>query len=260
MKYLLVVMVLAGILFVPSPARADFFNDGRWYMDSSQWELFAVDPANRTSLVDRNNRLEWITTPGQTGAYEATRVYASKWAFDLNYDFEFNVEFHYDHIATQYPNDYGTVGTGLCYGIPLQSESSYFFATGASSDVDYFNNPVKKFWTAKMVPGEPIEEDNWTRTNDSGVLYAYYDSVNDELQFEAESGTTIYTGLKSELGLSRLGVLFAGDSDGASLISGDAYLQNFQLNGGTMVPEPVSMVLFLSGGAVLAVRRLRRKG
>lgn len=257
-KVRLAVMLLIGFLCMPAVARADFFNDGRWYMDSSQWELIVADPENRTNLIDQNNRLEWITQPGWAHSYEPMRSYTSKWAFDLNYDFEFNVGFYYGHLAAQYPNDYGTVVTGLFFGVPLQPDT-YAFATGASSDVDYNNNPVRKFWSSNMVPGEAPAEYSWDRSNDSGIFYAYYNSLNDELQFSAEGGMATYTGLRNSLGLTQLGVLFAGDSDGASLASGDAYLENFNLVRGTMTPEPVSCALFLLGGGAMALVRRKKK-
>ncbi len=260
-KRIFVNLLAVIFLGIPSIAKANFFDDGRWYMDSSQWNVFDADPLNRTSLVDQNNRLEWITAPGWTDTYEPIMGYGSKWAFDLKDDFEFSVGFNYEYIATHYPHDYGTVLTGLFYGNPNpQQTNSYTFATGASSDVDYNNNSKKQYWADIVVPGSMPVESNWSRMNDSGTLNAHYDSLNDELQFSAEGGVATYAGLKSNLGLTQLNVFFAAGTDGAPLVSGDAYLNNFKLVKGTITPEPVSCALFLlGGGAMLIGRRLKKK-
>lgn len=258
-KSILFFVLSAVVLCMPALARADFFNDGNWYMDSSLWEEASIGNASGTEFVDQHDRLEWITEPGWDDGHEVMRFYGSKWALDLSHDFEFNTEFHYDHIATQ-ENDYGTVVMGLFYKDPLQPEPSNGFAIGASSDVNYLHDPVKKFWTSEMLNGESVKEDSWERLIDSGMFYARYNSTTDTLQLEAQSGITNYTGLKSELGLTQLGVIFAGDSNGASLASADAYLANFNLVKGTVTPEPVSCALFLlGGGALFAAKRFRRK-
>lgn len=258
-KSILFFVFFAVVLCVPALARADFFNDGNWYMNSSLWEESSIGNVSGTEFVDQHNRLEWNTAPGWNDGHEIMRFYGSKWALDLNHDFEINAEFHYGYTATQgNDNDYGTVLMGLFSKGP--PEPSNGFAIGASSDVNYLHDPVKKFWTSEMVNGEQIEGDSWERLIDSGVFYARYNSTTDTLQLEAQSGITNFTGLKSELGLTQLGVIFAGDSNGASLSSGDAYLSNFNLVKGTVTPEPVSCALFLlGGGALLAVRRFRRK-
>jgi len=99
-KHILMVIALAAINFLlfPAAARAGFFNDGRWYMDSSMWQEWTVwDTENRTALVDSDNRLNITTSGGYPSGwadgYEASRYYGSKWTFDLNHDFEFTLSF-----------------------------------------------------------------------------------------------------------------------------------------------------------------------
>ena len=266
-KKFVIGLALIGFLSISGAAGAAFFDDD-WYMQPSWWQLYDMDSEGRTGLVDQNDRLEWITTSatypnGWTDGYDAFRCYGSKWAFELSNDFEFTVEFHYDHTGT-YDTDEGGIEMGLVwfshtFSIAAENWVSDW-GSGSLSNKDIFYSSVQS---------PEMETESWWRRADSdGMLYARYDAGEDRLQFQALEGSypdwevvggIDYEGLKSSLGLSQLRVYFGGWSEGAGLDSGDAYLRNFNVVNGAMIPEPASSILLIIGGAFLAAARLRRK-
>lgn len=272
-KKIIMGLVIMSFLMLPGIAKADFFNDGRWYMDSSQWEYITDwDPEGRGSLVDSDNKLNWITTSDDypdgwidDDDYEANRVYGSKWAFDLEDDFEFTVGFHYDHAGTC-DTDEGGVGMVLVYWEGGAEEPSHVFSIDAGNS--YWNGSNKNTFSSDMVTPSTETNSWWKRTDADGMFYARYDADEDRLQFSTLEGSyptwedvggTSYYGLKNDLEFTQLRLAFTGWSDGAGLGEGNAYLKDFQVHNGTITPEPVSSVLFLVGGAFLAALRYKRR-
>lgn len=95
------------------------------------------------------------------------------------------------------------------------------------------------------------------RTITNGWLGIRYTSSTDLLEFKAfdiEDNLAAYGAYPNfkNLGIDPWMVFIGGYSDGAVLIEGPANLDNFQAE---VVPEPASMVLFLTGAAALAARR-----
>lgn len=263
-KILGLLMVL-NLLIAAKPCRADFFDGGPWYMAKNQWELFdAWDPEGRGQLTDANDRLNWITETGWTDNYDAFRAYGSRWAFDLSDDFEFTIGFHYDHTGN-HDTDEGELQMGLVWF--NDSYPTHAFSIAASNVVERWdgkNLSNKNVFFASMETPETKTDSWWRRNANDGMLYARYESSNDRLQFQTledneATGGAQYSGLKQELGLNQLRVYLAGWSEGAGLVNGDAYFYNFEVHKGTIVPEPVSSILFVIGGAVFTFRRKRRK-
>ncbi len=223
-------------------AFASFFDDGRWYMDSGWWELYIDDPENRTSLLDQNNRLEFITTSGGwTDEYDAERIYRSKWAFDLNYDFEFSVGFHYDHNPTG-GSQTGGVGMDLFQLDALYSEYAYLVALSVHTRPYLIDGNT--FYSELGTP--EIESNNsWELSNIDGILWVRYDMLEDEISVEAMEkiaenlwmvvGYSDHTGLRGSEGVEQLKLGLRGWSHGASYNQGEAYLENFNLLEGTII-------------------------
>jgi len=272
-KKIVIALVIIGFLSVPGIARAAFFDGGPWYMDSSWWVDYSDGnpPSGTAELVDTpsNDRLDWLTS-GWTSGEDVFRAKVSKWAFVLNKDFEFAVGFHYDHTGA-YNTDEGGIEMGLYYfDDPSSSEPSHTFSIAADNWVSDWGSGLSNknvFWSSMELPNQ--EADSWwERTKVDGLLWAQYDASEDELRFAALENTgsgydvvggAEYDNLKSELGISQLGVYLGGWSEGAGLASGKAYLEDFNVNKGTITPEPVSSILFLVGAAPLAYFRYRKK-
>lgn len=262
---------------MPGVARSEFFSGNPWYMHSDCWvNVGGGDPIGVTSeLVDTpgNDRLEWIvTSTGWTGAGDDDDVFrakASLWQFDLSTDFEFSVDFHYDHEGT-YATDAAGVMMGLYY-FEGEEDEPYTAEVGAENWVSDWHgtgleNKNVGWWGLDLSDSSEVDG-WWRRDSNDGVLRISYNSSEDRLQLDAldrvdevleQIGSTNHFGLSDDLGVNYVGVFLGGWSEGAALASGDAYLENFQASG-TITPEPVSSVLYVIGGASLAFFRYRRK-
>ena len=267
-KSIISVGILAAIciLMTPASAFAGFFDDGRWYMASDQWTTVSDDPEDRGSLTEQGDNLVWNTANSWTDDYYATKVYASKWNFNLENDFQMYVGYHYDHTGVK-SNDNAGVMMGL-YSWGEGSEiPEYTFGVIAGNNV--FKNfrtgllASKTIGASEITVGSDYSRSWWTRQGTDGYLYMQYNAEDDRLQLatvdsmgDFMDGASEYTGLRETLGLDDLGVYLGGTSQGAQLLKQDAYLKGFGMN---TAPEPVSSTLFLLGGAALVARKKLEK-
>jgi hypothetical protein len=261
-----VLVTLMGLMVMPAAAQASFFDDGRWYMDSDQWMTYSSD-ADGTVLFDLDNRLNF-TANGWGDGRRAFRCYGSNWQLDLNYDFSFSANFHYEHTGT-FDTDEGDLDIGLVSFYPElgQIEPTHVFEMSVENQFyGQYGPAVDKYDFFKNTPGGE-EESEELRWSSDGRLSVVYDSSTEELKLRAseeiggvltEVAGETYTGLKTGLGLSELRVYLGGGSEGAQFSYGDAYLTDFQMNG-TVTPEPLSCLLFASGAGLIGFVRSRKK-
>ncbi|MFH1691849.1 MAG: PEP-CTERM sorting domain-containing protein [Candidatus Omnitrophota bacterium] len=256
-------VLVLGFLLMPAVAYAGFFDDGRWYMASDQWMPYEEN-ASGTSLTDGSDRLNW-QSDGWGDGHEAFRCYGSNWQFDLSEDFEFQVGYHHGHVGT-FEGDDADIQVGLISFYPElgQTEPVYAFSLDASNNFRADSSYSKNLYTFYEYGPGGFEELDADRFADDGIFYAVYNAESDTLQLQAIEGGAVvagedFGGLKSSFGLDELRVFLGGSTTGAALGSGDAYLQNFQMNVGSgVVPEPVSTSLFLLGAGVIGLRRRRK--
>lgn len=264
MKRLIVAKILImGFLFVPAAAYAGFFDDGRPYMASDQWTPYEENGSG-TALTDADNRLNWLSD-GWNDGHEAFRCYYSQWQFDLDQDFEFQVGYHHGHAGT-FIGDDAYIMAGLVSFHPEEgdTEPSYGFSIEAFNN--YRTNPPrsKNLYTFYEFGPNGSEELDRERNFNEGVFYAVYSAASDVLELQVwEDGVFYasedYSGLKSSRGLDELRVYLGGSTSGAELGLGETYLENFQMNvGNGVVPEPLSLSLFLLGAGVVVLRNRRR--
>jgi hypothetical protein len=250
MRNLLIAITVLGILLAPHNAIASWFDDFNDGVMGSQW--FYVDDGNaKTSLFEQDGVLNF-TASGMGATENSGKVYASNTPVALSSDFQFKVWF-YNNYAGAYQ---GFMSLSLAKlseeGQPLIN--AMMLATNEGEN--------KKFYARIVEEGGPSLFSWKDARNTSGWLGMRYTVSGDLLEFGGfdDAGNfmtgTSYSGFSSLFGPDPIYIAISGKSIGAEIPLGMANLDNFQ---GGVVPEPVSTVLFLAGGAVLAVRRFRRK-
>jgi hypothetical protein len=266
MRKLGVILLLMGILAVPAVAKASFFDDGRWYMESSQWEEVVLsDAENRGSFVDANESLNWLVNPA-IGVNSSARVLASNWSFGLDEDFSFGVSFHYSHTGI-FEGDEGGIEMGLfnmASGETVPSTSVSVKASNIARMTGGVPLVANIYEVSGKLPGTPEYNSGWLpRGSLEGMFSASYDAANDILNLSIDDITGkrefAVEQLRETASIDELQVYFSGVSNLASLNPGEAYLENFNVESGSMTPEPISSALFVFGGVAFASRRLLKR-
>lgn len=251
MRYLLSVVIAFTILATPALSMAATYSDDFNVpgMDATLWTS-QTDPGG-TPLYEANSVLNFTAD----GAYMYRwSDYASTWTFDLNNDFAMRTDFNFNYNGT------GGVGVGL--GID-QVGGDFSASIGAEKEASY-DGGRSIFWSG-IENGEitPWKEED-VRAITSGWLGLRYTSSTDKLEFGAfdmdniQVGGAYYNGFRTYTGGGIWKAAVGGFADDFTvIIQGQANLDNFQA---AVTPEPISMFLFLTGGAALAAaRRLRKR-
>lgn len=247
MKKLITICVAVGLMvFATSAAYAlpsdDFSDDA---MDTTLWTLFEENHAYAW-LDEIYGRLEFRTT---ASADDAAALYiANDWGFVPTSDFSFKVGFHYSSTIS------GSVLLGLAKDI---EDNDVWLEAGYGEGKAHF------CWDA-FVDGSFYDgEDGKSRSLDGGTLYISYDATEDEL-YLSDSGYgsgsawgTISGLVQGAWGADMVSPLLGGSAGdpGEALPSGVAYLDNFVVDSGTIIPEPATIALLGLGSLSL----LRRK-
>lgn len=251
MKKLSIVIAVLGIWFLPAFAKAasysDNFDDG--VMNPALWSYHG--DTGGTGLYEIGGVLNFVSD----GRWEhGSADYSSTWTLDLSNDFWMRTDFNFSHVGGDggvgFGIDQGPTGTGFAAGI------------GAEWSDREGSNPV--FWIGiEDSNGDPVVSEEVNRSINSGWLGMHYNYAADTLEFGAfdQSDNSVagasYTNFRTTYGPDLWRVGIGGFADNNTVIGeGDANLDNFQA---TTAPEPVSTILFLTGGAVLVGRRLQKR-
>ncbi len=238
---MVIVTCLAAVSFATLPS--DNFNDNS--MDTSLWTLVEWDPTNGW-LDETNARLEMRAT---TAADDAAALYISNnWGFLTTSDFSLRLDFH----------NSSTAEASVFFGIAKDAENDVWF------DAAYEGGEAWFCWDA-LVDDEEFDFGEKERTSSDGTFYISYDAGEDELYlsevgyWSGNAWATIPDLLQDAWGGDPIGVLMGGDiwASGTAIDSGDAYLDNFVVDSGNVVPEPVTVVLL--GLGTLALIKTKRK-
>ena len=247
MKKLITICVVAAMTSVAYALPSDNFNDNS--MDTSLWSLYQESP--NVWLDETNGRLEVRSTADVNGA---TVIYlANGWGFSTTDDFSFKADFHCSS-----PSGYCEFGTMLGLG-KWGGDPTTIKKNNATIDASSFSDEYGSrmhFSGNKTTDGNHVSESRKTRSQDDGTLYISYDANKDELYLSdtgfwaANAWVTIPGLLKGEWG-SAVVIPFLGGGyvRNIALNSGDAYLDNFVVDSGTVGTVFTGKIIYVDADA-----------
>lgn len=241
MKHLLVGILM--LFAVPSvfALPSDNFDDNS--RNASTWNYYESDGS--TAWIDEiNGRMEFRSTADGLDIDDAKEAgYSSNgWGLSVKEDFSLKVDFH--HIAKD------MIDTSIYFGLYLDPENN--LVTGAGC----FENS-KDLWY-EILMNDEVSEEYWEwRTDESGTFYISYDESEDELYLSitgyGQADAWKIIDCSSLWETDTVGIFMGGDACNSTLDSGNAWLDNFVIDSGTIViiPEPVSLSIFGLGALIL---------
>lgn len=268
MRRLLIALSLLGLNALPpevaSALPADNFNDNA---RDAMWSEIE-DNAGLLSINEQNQRLEAVASKTATTVLDALYLSDGPSGFALSTAQDFQMRVSYDLSTPLLQAD--TSGSNWTFAL------DFGFGTTANGD-DSFAAVVG--WAPFPVIGTPVRGVGYAyRVNDvqtevpiglaadSGTLYLSYTSLTDTITLSS-SGYADPTPLATIPGLvqgqwnaTELLVALGAVGRGADIAPGAAWLDNFVIDAGAVVPvpEPASAALGAAAAAMLLARRRRR--
>ena len=223
-------MSLAVIMFVgtcgitKADLRSDNFNDNS---QGPTWKKLEQNPPN-CWVDETNNRLE-VRATGL--ALDMDALYGSYWDLIPTDDFQVKVSFYNSVVSWNWNEVY--IGIGFRKHLENFGQDYIYIAAGCNEDY-----PV--FWYEHVEDGNTVTG-NWkTRSSNSGTLYITYDANQDEL-YLSDSGYGSGSSWKTFSGVLQgawdgrlIGVGVGGSSENVVMSSGQAYLDDFVVDSGTL--------------------------
>jgi hypothetical protein len=202
------------------PVLFDDFTDGT---RGAMWRSVAQEP-DPVRLMEINGRLELLAT-WDSGGQEAAHA-ANEWQIDAGSDFDVDIGFHHESTA-------GDSGLFVRLDPNAEGETHLTFQAGNSGATQTLSY-------RQAVDGSTTASDEANRTANDGVLRIVYDSSLDTLSmFEGTNLLWEFPGLiGGAWGGQPVNIRIGGSCDGAALNSGQAYLDDFELNEGVLVNWP----------------------
>jgi hypothetical protein len=247
MKKLITICAVVALMVITTSAAyaalpSDNFNDNS--RNTSMWNLYEED--NSEAWLDETSaRLEFRST---ASADDLAALYISNnWGLLTTSDFSFKVDFHYS----------STVSSSVLLGVAKDEANDVWLEAGYRDGSAYF------CWDA-IVGDSVIDANEKLRSSDDGILYISYDESEDELYvsdigYWSTDAWGILPGLvDGAWGADVVGLLLGGSSGDAdaALPPDVAYLDNFVVDSGTIIPEPATIIL-LGFGSLLFSRNRR---
>jgi hypothetical protein len=225
---------------VPNPATTlplDDFNDNS--RNTSLWSLYQESP--NVWPDETNERLEIRSSADANG--EVAGYLANGWGFLTADNFSFRTDFHCNWPSVPEYSDFINILLGISKGgVDPVTVKKNSVAIVAGYYVDEYGVEAYFHCGKFMNDGTYIVEGQKTRSQDDGILYISYDANKDELYLSdtgywaANAWITIPGLLKGEWDSTVvIPGLGSGFVDNAALDSGDAYLDNFIVDSGTVI-------------------------
>ncbi len=232
----------------------DNFNDNA---KGSQWKLI-TDNSSLLDLQEQNQRLEMISNGPTDANTDALYLSNGPTGFRLSTASDF-------HITI----DYSFTG----YDLAGASGTALLLDFGVGRDEDGTDSAAVAYGYTNFglggTPGAGVAH----RTDDAqsqdaavpflpttGTFDIAYNSAGDDLTLSIVGGGISYTladTVQGIWGASDLLVSFGGRGNGFTTSSGQAYLDNFTVVSGAVVPEPATVTLLILGSAGALLKRRR---
>ena len=169
---------------------------------------------------------------------------ANDWGFLPTADFSYKVDFHYS----------STVSGSVLLGIGKDEENDVWLEAGYEESAFFC-------WDA-IVGGFAIDANEESRSSNDGTLYISYDASEDDLYVSdigygaGDAWGTIPNLVQGVWDADMVSPLLGGSTGdlGEALPPGVAYLDNFIVNSGAIIPEPATVALLGLGSLVLLYR------
>jgi hypothetical protein len=243
--FLIVTIIVLTGFCVPLGAvpRSDNFNDN---VKGAMWGRFGVSepefaetwfsagggPCN-VWLDEIHNRLELRS---DSDAYDETVVYGSlDWTIMTTEDFQMKIDFSHNGSGGDSTSSVVLIGIIYDYDFLLFPNRYNYIELAAGYSEDF---PI--FWYEQGGEGTPDANDYKPRYLNSGTLYISYDASLDELylsdtDYGSEDAWKTITGIiQGTWNRKMVGITIGGNATGVELTSGQAYLDNFIIDSGTL--------------------------
>jgi hypothetical protein len=228
----------------------DNFADG---VRGTQWSGLTDSPST-LALAEQSGRLELLASAPASANTDA--LYLSNFRLSTASSFSLRLDFSFtDFTGT------GTAGSAMAvvFGVGRDVEGTDSAAIGqgfANSGFGALSLTTVGYRTDD-VGVQPVTN---LLTPTTGTFEIVYDAVGDDLTLSRLGGGTAYTlpdTVRGVWGAADLLVSFGGRGNGFSTASGQAFVDNFTVVTGSVVPEPACLTLLSVAG--FALRRRRTK-
>ena len=228
---------------VQAVPRSDNFDDNS---KGAMWGRFGVsEPATgafwfsagggpgNVWLNETNQRLEFTSN---SNVYDETAVYGSlDWTLVTTEDFQMKIDFFHNASGDSSTSSMVFIGIIFDYDFLLFPEKYNNIKLAAGYSENY-----AIYWYEQDGAYTPYANDFKLRYSNSGTLYVSYDAQLDQLYLSdtgygsANAWKTVSGIVQGIWGREMVGIAIGGNAIGVSLNSGQAYLDNFVIDSGTL--------------------------
>lgn len=273
---ILIAMTFLGLVLT-SDTFADTWTDtfSGSALNTDMWTYVA--DGSHASDIDYSiggGKLSWLSD-GWTGGSEAESGIVFKNAMSIENDIAVSVVFHYSAQGTR-ENDSGMIGFAMAdVGSGSFTDPDRVFGVFAghmylaeySANLPYCGSAIKAPELISDDNPEGAVEDVAARYINDGTAFINYASDSDVLYYGISwpSGSVYYDAsiedFSATYDVDNLYLGISLSSIGAPYSSGEAFIDSVIIEGTPVgaAPEPVSCALFVVGGALVGIRRFKKR-